>query len=93
MGKKTEHGTHQVHHHIFVEGCPPLCSNIANIHHSFWVISVHVKNGGVYYSGNISGIGRGTGHPRVSGEADLRKHGDFLCDNEHFDETINKSQI
>lgn len=65
-------GTHQVHHHVLVEGIPPFSSHLAHVHDGLGVVRVHVKNGGIHDAGHVGGVGRGAGHARVCGEADLQ---------------------
>lgn len=49
--------THQVHHHVLVEGAPPLGRHLAHVHDGLWVIRVHVENGGIHDAGHVSGVG------------------------------------
>lgn len=62
----------QVNDNIFVEGGPPLCSNLTHIHDGLGVVSIDVEDGRVDTSSHISGVGGGAGHSRVRGEASLR---------------------
>ena len=35
----------QVNDHILVEGLSPLCSHLTHMHHSLWVIGIHMEDG------------------------------------------------
>lgn len=61
----------QVDDNIFVEGGPPLRSNLTHVHDGLGVISIDMEDGRVYNSGHIGGVWGGAGHSRVRGEANL----------------------
>lgn len=65
--------THQINYDILVEGGSPFGSNIAHIHHSLWVVCVDVEYGSVDHAGHVTWVGRGAGHARVGGEANLNR--------------------
>lgn len=63
--------TNQVNDHVLVEGAPPLCSQPTNVHDGLGVVGIHVEDGRVDNPGHVGGVGRGAGHSRVCGEANL----------------------
>lgn len=63
--------SHQVHHNVFVEGVPPLGGHLAHIHHSLWVVGVHMEDGSVHDSCHVRGVRGWARHPGVCGKTDL----------------------
>lgn len=39
--------TYNVNNDILVEGVAPFCSNIADVHHGLWVVTVDVEDGSI----------------------------------------------
>lgn len=75
VGNSRNSVAYQVHHHVFMERCPPLSSNIAHIHHGVRVVGIDVEDGGINHPGHVSRVGRRASHTWVSGEANLmRQH-------------------
>ena len=67
--------THQVHHHVLVEGVPPIGRHLADVHHGLGVVGVDVEDGGVDHARHVGGVGGGARHAGVRGEADLTEAG------------------
>ena len=44
--------TYQINDNIFAELSSPFCCNFTHMHHSLWVISIHMKNRSIYYLKN-----------------------------------------
>lgn len=55
-----------------MERVPPVGRHATHVHHSFWVVPVDMKDGGVDHSSDVCGVGRRTRHPGICGEPDLR---------------------
>lgn len=54
-----------------MERRPPLCSDVAHVHHGLGVVGIDMEDGGVNHPGHVSGIWRRASHTWVSGEANL----------------------